>query len=180
MKSNSWTTAGQAKDISSSPNPLVKVLQRGRHWVWGPNRRRAVKQHWTILIMPPFVDTFSIVSIPLPKQKTKLMCKLKCEKCNRTVYRNSVRDHLMSFNTFLPSLNEHTRILQPLSYLNAFLKRATCDSIPKFKPKITVKEVRNRSWFTKIHEEMPPTMVGVAKKTGSPTNTTNDTVINIV
>ena len=34
MKTNSWTTAGQAKDISSSPNPLVKILRRGRHWVW--------------------------------------------------------------------------------------------------------------------------------------------------
>ena len=30
MKTNSWTTAGQAKDLSSSPNPLVKVLRRGR------------------------------------------------------------------------------------------------------------------------------------------------------
>ena len=38
MKTNSWTTVGQAKDISSSPNPLVKV--------WGPNRRRAI-QEWT-------------------------------------------------------------------------------------------------------------------------------------
>ena len=36
-----WTTVGQAKDIASSPNPLVKTLYRGRHWVWGPTRRRA-------------------------------------------------------------------------------------------------------------------------------------------
>ena len=36
MKTNSWTTAGQAKDKSSSPNPLVTVLRRDRHWVWGP------------------------------------------------------------------------------------------------------------------------------------------------
>ena len=49
MKTNSWTTAGQAKDISSSPNPLVKVLRRGRHWVWGPNYRRAIKE-WSIAI----------------------------------------------------------------------------------------------------------------------------------
>ena len=49
MKTNSWTTAGQAKDISSSPNPLVKSLRRGRHWVWGPNRRRAIKE-WSIAI----------------------------------------------------------------------------------------------------------------------------------
>ena len=27
MKTNSWTTAGQAKDISSSPNPLVKFYE---------------------------------------------------------------------------------------------------------------------------------------------------------
>ena len=35
--------AGQAKDISSSPNPLEKVLRKGRHWVWGRNRRRSIK-----------------------------------------------------------------------------------------------------------------------------------------
>ena len=28
MKTNRWTTAGQAKDISSSPNPLVKVYEK--------------------------------------------------------------------------------------------------------------------------------------------------------
>ena len=34
-KTNSWTMAGQANVISSSPNPLVvEVLRRGRHWVW--------------------------------------------------------------------------------------------------------------------------------------------------
>ena len=27
MKTISWTTAGQAKDISSSPNPLVKFYE---------------------------------------------------------------------------------------------------------------------------------------------------------
>ena len=47
MKTNSWTTVGQAKDISPSPNPLVKVLRRGRHWVWGPYRRRAIKEQST-------------------------------------------------------------------------------------------------------------------------------------
>ena len=35
-ETTSWTRVGQAKDIASSPNPLVKVLCRGRHWVWGP------------------------------------------------------------------------------------------------------------------------------------------------
>ena len=46
---------GQAKDILSSPNPLVKVLRRGRHWVWGPNCRRAIKE-WSIAINNDWVD----------------------------------------------------------------------------------------------------------------------------
>ena len=48
-ETTSWTTVGQAKDIAPSPNPLVKALCRGRHWVWGPTRRRAVKE-WSISI----------------------------------------------------------------------------------------------------------------------------------
>ena len=44
-----WTTVGQAKDIASSPNPLVKALCWGRHWVWGPTRRRAIIE-WSIAI----------------------------------------------------------------------------------------------------------------------------------
>ena len=48
-------TAGQAKDISASPNPLVKVLRRGRYWVWGPNRRRAIKE-WSTAINNDWVD----------------------------------------------------------------------------------------------------------------------------
>ena len=51
----SWTTVGQAKDKSSSPNPLVKVLRRGRHCVWGPNSRRATKE-WNIAIISGWVD----------------------------------------------------------------------------------------------------------------------------
>ena len=42
-ETTSWTTVGQAKDIASSPNPLVKALCRGRHWVWGPTRRHRVQ-----------------------------------------------------------------------------------------------------------------------------------------
>ena len=48
-ETTSGTTMGQAKDIRSSPNPLVKALCRGRHWVWGPTRRRAIKE-WSIAI----------------------------------------------------------------------------------------------------------------------------------
>ena len=47
MKTNSRNTAGQAKDKSSSPNPLVEALWRGGHWVWGPNRHRAIKERNT-------------------------------------------------------------------------------------------------------------------------------------
>ena len=43
-ETNSWTTVGQAKDIASSPNPLVKALCRGRHWVLRPTRRPAIKE----------------------------------------------------------------------------------------------------------------------------------------
>ena len=58
MKTNSWTTAGQTKDISSSPNPLVKILRRGRHWVWGSNRRRAIEE-WSIAINNDWVDNLA-------------------------------------------------------------------------------------------------------------------------
>ena len=34
---------------------LVKVLRRGRHWVWGPNRRRAIKE-WSTAIGNDWVD----------------------------------------------------------------------------------------------------------------------------
>ena len=55
-KPKSWTTAGQAKDAPSSPNPLVKVLRRGRQWVWGQNRRRAIKE-WSVAINNGWVDS---------------------------------------------------------------------------------------------------------------------------
>ena len=31
------------------------LLRRGRHWVWGPNRRRAIKE-WSIAINNDWVD----------------------------------------------------------------------------------------------------------------------------
>ena len=48
-ETTSWTTVGQTKDKASSANPLVKALCRGRHWAWGPTRRRAIKE-WSIAI----------------------------------------------------------------------------------------------------------------------------------
>ena len=37
------------------PQPLVRVLRSGRHWVWGPNRRSAIKE-WRIAINNDWVD----------------------------------------------------------------------------------------------------------------------------
>ena len=55
VNENQQLNHSQAKDISSSPNPLVKVLRRGRHRVWGLNRRRAIKE-WSIAINNDWVD----------------------------------------------------------------------------------------------------------------------------
>ena len=41
MKTNSWTTAGQDKDISSSPNPLFKFYEEA---VFESEARTAVVQ----------------------------------------------------------------------------------------------------------------------------------------
>ena len=54
-ETTSWTTLSQAKDIASRTNPLVKVLCRGRHWNWGPTRRRAIKE-WSIAINRGWVN----------------------------------------------------------------------------------------------------------------------------
>ena len=35
---------GQARVKASSLSPPIKALWRGRHWVWGPNRHRAIKE----------------------------------------------------------------------------------------------------------------------------------------
>ena len=78
MKTNRWTTAGQAKDISPSPNPLVKVLRRGRHWVWGPNRRlwivnylKAQSLH-SVNSIKSFDFSTLYTTIPHDKLKSKL------------------------------------------------------------------------------------------------------------
>ena len=54
-ETTSWSTVGQAKDIASSANLLVKALCRGRHWVWGLTRRRAIIE-WSIAINQGWVN----------------------------------------------------------------------------------------------------------------------------
>ena len=44
LKTTFWTMAGQAKNKASSPNPLLKAIRRGRHWVWGPNHCREITE----------------------------------------------------------------------------------------------------------------------------------------
>ena len=57
-ETTSWTTAGQTKDKSSNPNPLLKALWRSRHRDWGPNHRRAVKE-WSIVINHDWVHNWA-------------------------------------------------------------------------------------------------------------------------
>ena len=76
----------------------------------------------------PVVGTLYIAPKIKSKEKIKIKCKPKWDKCNRFVYKNTVRNHLMPFETFIPSLNSHIYILQPLCHLNAVLKQATLDT----------------------------------------------------
>ena len=83
MKTNSWTTAGQTKDILSSPNPLVKVLRRGCHWVWGPNRRRAVRASCFLLVECNAVLKFDVEAVKTTLGLAiKEISKLPGRKCN--------------------------------------------------------------------------------------------------
>ena len=129
----------------------------------------------------PVVGTLNIIPDVKRKEKMKLICKPKWDKCNKTVYRNTVRDHLLPFDTFLPALNSHIDILQPLSHLNAVLKQAALNSIPKFKPEITVKEIKNRPWSGKISAAVKHCRLAwwEWKKSGSSTNQNDDTVKNM-
>ena len=71
---------------------------------------------------------------------TRILCKPRWDKCDRASYRLSARENLLPFDTFLPNLNGSMDILEPLSHLNAVLKQATFDSIPRFKPELTIQE----------------------------------------
>ena len=125
MKINSWTTAGQAKDIPSSPNPLVKVLRRGIHWVWVPNRRRAIKE-WSIAKINNWVDPPSLYiyfwsavflsynSVPRKNGLTVLQLMKNCD-CSLISARNIdcgyclKWPYLRSSNKYLQSVLESKR-----------------------------------------------------------------------
>ena len=40
---------GPSQRHTAKPQPTVKVLRRGRYWVWGQNRRRATKERSTAI-----------------------------------------------------------------------------------------------------------------------------------
>ena len=103
-----------------------------------------------------FSNIFGTLSLKLTprtgdKQAARLMCKPKWDRCDKDHYRKFMRENLLPFDSFQLSTNSSIDILEPLSHLNAVLKQATFDSIPKFKPELTVKEIKNRPWSKKIH-----------------------------
>ena len=115
------------------------------------------------------------------RQNLQITCKPKWDKCDRSAYRRSVRENLWSFDTFLPTLTNEMDILQPLNHLNAVLKQATFNSIPKFRTEISIKEIRNRPWTKQIHDTVRLCHLRwwEWKKSGSPTDLNEETVLNM-
>lgn len=84
-------------------------------------------------------------------ETTVIQVKPKWDKCDRTAYKTSIKQNLLTFDTFLPSLSADTDILQPLAHLIAVLKQATCESIPNYKPSLKIKKQR-RCWTQKMQD----------------------------
>ena len=128
----------------------------------------------------PIVGTLSLKLTPRTgdKQAARIMCKPKWDRCDKDYYRKFVRENLLPFDSFQLSTNSSIDTLEPLSHLNAVLKQATFDSIPKFKPKLTVKEIKNRHCSKKIHEAVKACHLAwwEWRKAGEPTNKDNPTV----
>ena len=84
---------------------------------------------------------------------TVIQLKPKWDKCDKIMYKRSIRQNLLSFDTFLPASTAETDILQPLAHLNAVLKQATKDSIPNYKSSMKVKN-KKRCWTQRIQDAM--------------------------
>ena len=127
----------------------------------------------------PVIGTFKIHTKKTVNQTTKVMCKPKWDRCDRSVYRDVVRDNLLPFDAFLPTGNEEFDILRPLSPLTAVLKQATLSSIPKFKPEVTVRQLQSRPWSERIHSAIKESRLAWWdwRKSGSPTDPMHDSVI---
>ena len=86
-------------------------------------------------------------------EATVIQVKPKCDKCDRTAYKRSIKQNLLKFDSFLPSLTSENDILQPLAHLNAVLKQATCQSIPNYKSNLKLKKQR-RCWTQQMQDAM--------------------------
>ena len=120
----------------------------------------------------PVIGTFNIQNKRTVNQKTKVICKPKWEKCDKFIYKRSVRENLLPFDAFLPSTTAELDILQPLSHLDAVLKQATTSSIPKFKSEVTVRQLHSRPWSVRIHDAIKESRLAWWdwRKSGSPTD----------
>ena len=102
---------------------------------------------------------------------TVIQLKPKWAKCDKIMYKRSIRQNLLSFDTFLPASTAETDILQPLAHLNAVLKQATKDSIPNYKSSMKVKN-KKRCWTQRIQDAMKHSrlMWWEWRKAGEPEN----------
>ena len=107
------------------------------------------------------------------------MCKPKWDRCDRSVYRDVVRDNLLPFDAFLHTGSAAFNILRPLKHLTAVLKQAILSSISKFKPEVTVRQLQSRPWLDRIHSEIKESRLAWWhwRRSGSPTDPTHYTVI---
>ena len=86
-------------------------------------------------------------------EATVIQVKPKWDKCDRTAYKKSIKQNLLKFDSFLPSLTSENNILQPLAHLNAVLKQATSQSILNYKSTLKLKKQR-RCWTQQMQDAM--------------------------
>ena len=87
-------------------------------------------------------------------EATIIQLKPKWDTCDKTLYKSSINQNLLKFDTSLLSTSSEMDILQPLAHLNAVLKQANYESIPNYKPSLKIKNQRRRCWTQKIQEAM--------------------------
>ena len=152
------------KDFQTSVN--LHCLQKGAETFFHPNKTDKAEiddvlfdKHSKQIVTTVTVDSktslntsdhrpiFGTLSLKLTpktgdKQAARIMCKPKSDRCDKDNYRKFIRENLLPFDSFQLSTNSSIDILEPLSHLNAVLKQATFDSIPKFKPELTASQAR--------------------------------------
>ena len=119
------------------------------------------------------VPVFAQLSVEAGRKEraetTTVQLKPKWDGCDKHIYKDSIRQNLKQFESFIPSLTEEIDILQPLAHLNAVLKQATRDSIPNHKTSLKIKG-RRRCWTQKMKDAMKNSrlmLMGVAQSRGT-------------